>query len=120
MRPIARKNRHEHGLDELADRIRAALPPGAHTIEKKMFGGIAFMLDGNMLLCPTRDGALMVRVGKDGMAAALERPGAQIMEMSGRSMNGFVLLSGDALEDDDTLADWVDLALAFVRTLPPK
>ncbi len=107
-------------LDELADRIRTLLPPGIHSVEKKMFGGMAFMVDGNMLVCPTRDGALIVRVGKDGMAAALERPGAQIMDMGGRSMAGFVVLEGDALEDDEVISDWIGLALAFVRTLPPK
>lgn len=106
--------------EDLADRIRALLPPGLRTTEKRMFGGIAFMVDGNMLICPLRDGALMVRVGKDGMAAALERPGAEIMEMSGRAMGGFVVVSGDAIEDDDDLADWISSAHAFVRTLPPK
>jgi len=107
-------------LEDLAERIRAAMPAGLHTIEKKMFGGIAFMLDGNMLVCPTREGALIVRVGKHGMAAALEKPGASIMEMGGRAMSGFVVLSGDALEDDAVLAGWLAMAHAFVRTLPPK
>lgn len=107
-------------LDELAERIRTLLPPGLHPVEKKMFGGIAFMVDGNMLVCPTREGALIVRVGKQGMAAALEKPGAEMMDMAGRSMSGFVVLPGDALEDDDVLADWLATAHAFVRTLPPK
>lgn len=106
--------------DELAARIRDLLPRGAHPTEKKMFGGIAFMLDGNMLVCPTREGSLMVRVGKDGMAAALEQPGAGLMEMSGRSMGGFVLVEGDAIEDDEALSDWLRRAHAFVKTLPAK
>lgn len=107
-------------LDELAGRIRNLLPPGVQAQEKKMFGGMAFMIDGNMLVCPTRDGALIVRVGKDGMAAALQKPGAEIMDMGGRTMNGFVVLSGDALEDDEVLAQWIGVAHAFVRTLPAK
>lgn len=106
--------------EELADRIRALLPPGANVREQKMFGGIAFMLDGNMLVCPTKEGAMIARVGKDGMAEALERPGAGLMDMGGRSMSGFVVVSGDAIEDDDDLAGWIDTARAFVAGLPPK
>lgn len=107
-------------LEELADRIRAALRPGAAVREQRMFGGIAFMLHGNMLVCPFKDGSLMVRVGKDGLGDALKLPGAQIMEMRGRPVTGFALVSGDALEDDDVLAGWVERARDFVETLPPK
>jgi hypothetical protein len=106
--------------DALAERIRAALPMGLRTIEKRMFGGIAFMLDGNMLVCPLKDGALMVRVGKQGMAAALDRPGAGPMEMRGRPVSGFVLVSGDAIEGDEALAAWIATAHGFVKTLPAK
>lgn len=106
--------------EDLADRIRSLLPPGLHPSEKRMFGGIAFMTQGNMLVCPLKDGTLMVRVGKTGMDGALTRPGAEIMAMRGRQMNGFILVSGDAIEDDDVLADWIATAHAFVRTLPPK
>jgi Regulator of competence-specific genes len=106
--------------EELAERIRALLPPGDAIRERKMFGGIAFMRDGNMLVCPTREGALIVRVGKDGMDAALARPGAAVMDMAGRSMSGFVVVSGDAIEDDEALAGWIETARTFVATLPPK
>ncbi len=106
--------------DELAERIRAALPIGLHTIEKRMFGGIAFMLDGNMLVCPLKDGSLMVRVGKKGMADALKKSGAGPMDMRGRPVTGFVLVSGDAVEDDEALAGWIAMAHAFVKTLPAK
>jgi hypothetical protein len=106
--------------DELADRIRALLPRGVHCTEKKMFGGIAFMTAGNMLVCPTKEGALIVRVGKDGMAEALAQPGASVMDMGGRSMSGFVVLAGDAIEDDEVLGNWLGRAWGFVRTLPAK
>ncbi len=106
--------------EELADRIRGLLPPGVYPVEKRMFGGIAFIVQGNMLICPLKDGTLMVRVGKNGMDEALTRSGASIMEMKGRPMNGFILVSGDAIEDDDILGDWLTAAQAFVRTLPPK
>lgn len=106
--------------DELAERIREHLPPRIHCIEKKMFGGIAFMHQGNMLVAPLKDGSMLARVGKDGMADALALPGASIMDMGGRSMGGFVVVSGDALEDDDDLRAWLDRCLNFVRTLPQK
>ena len=65
-------------------------------------------------------GALLVRVGKDGMEAALARPGAMPMDMGSKTMGGFVVVSGDVLEDDEVLDGWTALAEDFVRTLPPK
>lgn len=106
--------------EELAERVRTVLFHRANIHEKKMFGGIAFMMNGNMLVCPLKDGALMVRTGKDGMDDALHLPGARIMDMGGRSMTGFIVVSGDAIEDDDLLSDWIGRAIAFVATLPPK
>lgn len=106
--------------DELAERIRRLLPPRASIAEQKMFGGLAVMEDGNMVVCATREGALIVRVGKEGMPEALKKPGAEVMQMGGRSMSGFVVLQGDAIEDDEVLASWLSLARAFVSTLPPK
>ncbi|SMQ66397.1 TfoX N-terminal domain-containing protein [Devosia lucknowensis] len=106
--------------DELAERIRALLPPEENIREQKMFGGIAFMLGGNMLVCPTKEGSLIVRVGKNGVPSALDLPGAEVMEMGGRTVSGFVVVSGDAIEDEFVLGEWLDRARAFVRTLPPK
>lgn len=107
-------------LEDLADRIRDHYGPRVATVEKRMFGGIAFMVRGNMAVAPVNDGTLMVRVGKDGMTDALARPGCNQMEMNGRKMSGFVVVDGDVLEDEDTLAFWLDTGLAFVRTLPAK
>lgn len=106
--------------DELSERIRALLPPQANVREQKMFGARAFMLDGNMLVAPLKDGTLLVRVGKDGMKDALAQPGTSVMAMTGRTMSGFVVVSGDEIEDDDALAGWIDRARSFVLTLPPK
>lgn len=106
--------------DELAERIRALLPARVHCLEKKMFGGIAFMHQGNMLVAPLKDGSMLARVGKDGMEDALALPGASIMDMGGRSMGGFVVVSGDAIEDDDDLSQWLQRCLRFVQTLPQK
>lgn len=105
---------------ELADRIRALIGHRPNVREQKMFGGIAFMLDGNMLVGPMKGGGLLVRVGKDGYDAALALPGAGPMQMGERTMAGFVVVSGDAIEDEDALVGWIARASAFVHTLPPK
>lgn len=106
--------------EELADRIRALLRPNEPIREQKMFGAIAFMLAGNMLVAPMKDGTLLVRTGKEGQADALAQPGAGVMSMTGRTMSGYVQVAGDALEDDEALAAWIERARAFVATLPPK
>jgi TfoX/Sxy family transcriptional regulator of competence genes len=106
--------------DELADRIRTLLSPGDSIHEQKMFGANAFMSNGNMLVAPMKDGSLLVRVGKEGMESALLQPGASVMDMGGRTMGGFVVVSGDALEEDFALGEWIDRAFAFVKTLPSK
>ena len=106
--------------EELAERIRALLPPEEMAREQKMFGAIAFMVNGNMLVAPLKDGSLMVRVGKDGLEAALALPGASIMDMRGKPVSGFVVVSGDAIEDEFVLGEWIDRARSFVKTLPPK
>lgn len=105
--------------DELSDRIRTAL--GHLPIrEKKMFGAQAFMLDGNMVVATFRDGSLLVRVGKNGMEAALSLPGTSRMEMGERTMGGFVVVSGDAIEDDADLSAWLERGRAVAASLPPK
>lgn len=110
----------ELAVIELADRIRARLGARPGVVEKKMFGAMAFMVDGNMLVVPMKGGSLLVRTGKSDFAAALARPGAAPMVMGDRTMSGFVMVTGDALEDDAALDNWIALAEAFVATLPPK
>jgi len=106
--------------EHLADRIRTALGDRYGYREQKMFGGRAFMLNGNMFVGPMKDGALLVRVGKERYDEALTRPGAAPMTMTGRTMSGFVQVEPDAIEDDEDLTGWIDYALAFVTTLPAK
>ena len=106
--------------EELSDRIRSHLGPHPAITEQKMFGGRCFMLNGNMLVCPMKDGGLLVRVGKEGFDAALARPGAQPMTMGARTMSGFIEVSGDTIEDDEVLLDWIEFARSFVETLPAK
>jgi TfoX/Sxy family transcriptional regulator of competence genes len=104
--------------EEVVDFLRGALT-GAGTIrETRMFGGIGFMLNGNMVAGTFRQG-LLVRVGKDGQPTALRQPGARQMEMNGRLMEGYVYIDPDELSEK-TISASLDLAVSFVRTLPPK
>jgi TfoX/Sxy family transcriptional regulator of competence genes len=104
--------------DDLAARVRAALEGVASVREVRMFGGIAFMLNGNMVAAASRRG-LLVRVGRDRQPDALSRPGARPMEMRGRTMEGYVHVDPPALTDG-AVQEWLRLALVFVDTLPPK
>lgn len=106
--------------DDLSDRIRGLLSPHLPITEQKMFGGRCFMLAGNMLVGPMKDGGMLVRTGKERYDDALARPGAAPMVMGGRTMAGFIQVSGDMLEDDEVLLDWIEYASSFVATLPPK
>jgi TfoX/Sxy family transcriptional regulator of competence genes len=103
--------------DDLLDRVRAEMPKSG-VREQKMFGGVCFMLAGNMVAGVSPRG-LLVRVGKDGHAAALARGSARSL-MAGREMRGYVIVDPDSLAGREALRSWLDLALAFVRTLPPK
>ncbi|UWP99679.1 TfoX/Sxy family protein [Aliiroseovarius crassostreae] len=87
--------------------------------EKKMFGGVAFLLSGNMLCGVHKNGA-MYRVGKDNEGLALALDGVVPMAFTGRRMGGFVDVSPDALENDQTRAQLLQLAQGFVATLPAK
>lgn len=106
--------------DHLASRIREQIGLLPGITEKRMFGGFAFMLDGNMLVGPLKDGALLARVGKEAYAAALQRPGAAPMTFTGREMAGFVEVHDEGIETREALAEWIALAESFVRTLPKK
>lgn len=104
--------------DPMVGRLRAALGKRAFT-EQKMFGGTCFMINGNMLVGTSKRG-LLVRVGKDAHAAAVARPYASPMEMGGRSVEGYLHVAPEGTASEADLAGWLDLALAFVETLPPK
>jgi TfoX/Sxy family transcriptional regulator of competence genes len=103
--------------DDIAARVRTALSGASAVREVKMFGGIGFMLNGNFLAGASKRG-LLVRVGKDGHRSALRRKGARPMEMRGRVMEGYVYVDPPVAES--AIREWTELALAFVRTLPPK
>ncbi len=105
--------------DALAARLRPLL--AAHALaEKKMFGGIGFMLNGNMAIGTTARGALLVRIDPAEQASALQRPGAFEMHMGPRVMTGFVAVDVEIARDQAALEDWIDYGLTYASTLPPK
>jgi TfoX/Sxy family transcriptional regulator of competence genes len=103
---------------DLAASVRAALTGAGPVREVKMFGGLGFMLSGNLIAGASRRG-LLVRVGSAAQSAALARPGARPMVMRGRTMPGYVYVDPPAL-DPASVAAWIALAISHVRTLPAK
>jgi len=106
--------------DALGVRLRPLLAPTSGIVEKKMFGGIGFMLHGNMVIGTTSSGALLVRVDPARQADALARPGSSPMRMGQRTMTGFIAVDDEGIADDGALADWISYAMRFAETLPPK
>jgi hypothetical protein len=100
------------------DRVRAYLQGELAVSERRMFGGVAFMYNGNMAVGVVGN-RLMVRVGPDAWQAALTEPGVSEMDFTGRSMRGFVFVDAGALVGDG-LVHWVDRGVAFADSLPPK
>ncbi|MGI9592461.1 MAG: TfoX/Sxy family protein [Myxococcota bacterium] len=103
----------------LAERIRELLEERTDVTEKKMFGGLAFLLGGNMCAGIVGD-ELMVRVGPDGYQDALAQPCAREMDFTGRSLKGLVYVDCEGIEDDAELAGWVARGVRFAGALPPK
>jgi hypothetical protein len=103
---------------ELAARVRLSMREVAPVREQPMFGGIAFMLNGHMLVAASKRG-LLVRVGADRYLDALARPGTRPMEMKGRALTGYVRVDPSTLTERG-LGAWLKMAVSFVQTLPPK
>src|SRR3990170_1819093 len=105
--------------EKLADRIRAVLSAHNGLSEKRMFGGIAFMLRGNMCCGLVKDD-LVVRVGPEHYEKLLAEPHARPMEFTGRPMRGFVYVGPDGYRSEQALAKWVERGVDFAVSLPPK
>ncbi len=105
--------------DGLAQRVREALASEAGVIEKRMFGGLAFMVRGNMC-CGVSGKDLMARVGPDAYEEALGRPFARPMDFTGRPLRGFVYVGSEGCATDEELSGWVNRCLEFVGSLPAK
>ena len=103
----------------LAQRIREVLQEQQNVVEKKMFGGIAFMVNGNMCCGVVKD-TLMARVGPDVYESALGQPHARKMDFTGKSMKGMIYVDSEGLKSEEELKTWVERALEFALSLPAK
>jgi TfoX/Sxy family transcriptional regulator of competence genes len=103
----------------LAERIRHRLARRKNVEEKKMFGGVGFLLNGNMVVGVWKD-SLIVRLGPDEDDEALKEPHVKEFDITGRAMKGWVLVEPEGVEDDEQLSAWIQRALKFVGKLPAK
>ncbi|MGB3502400.1 MAG: TfoX/Sxy family protein [Mesorhizobium sp.] len=104
---------------DIRDHVRLALEGDPNISEIRMFGGLCFMLSGNMLVCTMKDGAMLARVGGAQMQSALEVEGVARMVMGGREMKDFVVIAADRL-DEQSVRQWIALATNYVGPMPPK
>ncbi len=105
--------------EQLLGRVRRILSGRQDVAERRMIGGLSFMVNGHMCAGLTGTG-LMVRVGPDGYERALSRPHVQPMELAGRRLTGFVCVNPEGCRTDTALAAWVQQGIDFVSTLPAK
>jgi TfoX/Sxy family transcriptional regulator of competence genes len=105
--------------ETLAERIRQRLARRKNVTEKKMFGGIGFLLNGNMLVGVWKE-SLIVRLGEDEGEKALKQPHVKEFDITGRPMKNWVLIEPEGVEDDDQLNGWIQRAVRFVGALPTK
>ena len=105
--------------EDLADRVREQLASEPALMEKAMFGGLAFLLEGNMAV-GLSDDELMVRVGPDASDDALARPHTRPFDMTGRPMKGWILVAAEGVAGERDLAAWVARGVDFARALPAK
>jgi TfoX/Sxy family transcriptional regulator of competence genes len=106
--------------EDLAQRIRELIATEAGVTERKMFGGLAFLVGGNMAVAASGQGGLMVRVDPDETDALLAQPHVQPFEMRGRSMQGWLRVDAADVQSERQLAPWVRRGVAYARSLPPK
>ena len=104
----------------LADRIRDLVEGEPGLSEKKMFGGLAFLIGGNMAVAASGQGGLMVRVDPDEGDELIQTTPAEPMEMRGRTMTGWLRVADDVVADDAVLEEWVKRGVGYAGSLPPK
>jgi TfoX/Sxy family transcriptional regulator of competence genes len=105
--------------EELAERVRGLLPE-LPVAERKMFGGLAFLVGGHMAVAASGQGGLMVRCEPAESDRLVAEPGVSRMQMRGKEMDGWLRVTSDAVADDEALARWVEVGTSYARTLPPK
>jgi TfoX/Sxy family transcriptional regulator of competence genes len=106
--------------EHLANRLRELLADEDAITEKKMFGGLAFLLKGNMSVSASGQGGLLARIDPADTEKVLARPHASRMEMRGRTMDGWIRVAPEGLKTKRQLEPWVKRSVAYVKTLPPK
>jgi hypothetical protein len=104
----------------LAERLRAAVAGEAGLSERQMFGGLAFLINGNLAVSASGQGGLMLRVPPEQTDDVVTDPHAERVVMQGRQMDGWVRVDASGVESDDALGRWVRLGVGYARTLPPK
>ena len=105
--------------EDLADRVRTLFAGRPGVREQKMFGGLCFMLEGNMA-CGILGSELVVRVGKENLDDALSLPHSRPFDMTGRPMRSFVYVAAEGLASDEGLAEWAGRGISYAASLPPK
>jgi TfoX/Sxy family transcriptional regulator of competence genes len=105
--------------EKLAERIRAELKSARGLTEKKMFGGVGFMINGNMA-CGVHKQELIIRLGDADFERALKQAHARVFDMTGRPMKGWLLIAPPAITTDKALQAWIERGVQFARSLPPK
>jgi TfoX/Sxy family transcriptional regulator of competence genes len=106
--------------EQLAARIRELVTGEANLTEMRMFGGLAFLIGGNMAVAASGQGGLLVRVDPDRSDEFVETTNASLMEMRGRSMRGWLRVAADDVRGEPELAAWVDRGTSYARSLPAK
>src|SRR5579864_2206136 len=106
--------------EELANRIRELVGLEAGVTEKKMFGGLAFLINGNMSVAASGQGGLLVRVAPEDSDKLIAQPHAELMVMGGRSMEGWLRVAPEGLRTKRELERWVKRGVSYARTLPSK
>jgi hypothetical protein len=105
--------------DRLAERVRERLREREGLSEKKMFGGLAFLLNGNMC-CGVHDRDLIVRLDPNSMDLALAQPHTRVFDLTGRPFKGWIVVEAVGLDDGKALAEWVRIAVDYASSLPGK
>jgi len=106
--------------EDLAERIRDLLAAEPDLIEQKMFGGLAFLIGGNMAVAASGQGGVLVRVDPAETDELVSRTDAYPMEMRGREMRGWLRVDSEGLGTEHELAAWVEIGASYARSLPPK
>jgi len=106
--------------EALAQRIRAVLVREPNVTEKRMFGGLAFLIGGNMAVGASSEGGLLLRCEPAQTADLVREPHASTAIMRGRAMEGWLRVSDEGVQDDEQLEKWVTRGVGYARSLPPK